>query len=336
MPFKFNNKVINKHLLHLVPHGINSEEFKPLPENHPSIKNRKKELFGNKDYEFVVFYNSRNVQRKKTSNLILSFRTFCDNLPPEEASKCALVLHTEKLQDAGTDLPAVIKSLCPNHTVVFSEAKLPPLEMTALYNIASVTVLPSSNEGFGLSVAESIMCGTPVVVTVTGGMQDQIGQVDDNGEPVKFNRDFGTNSIGKYKKYGKWAKAVFPAVRTIQGSIPTPYIFDDIATWEETAEAILYWYLFKRDNKEEYEKCGEEGRRWAMNEGGINSKNMCEQFIKAMDFTIENYVKPKKFSLYTVDKFFEHNQPDNSIGLEIPKFNIDKLKNEINNVISSK
>jgi glycosyltransferase involved in cell wall biosynthesis len=335
MPFKFKDKIIDKHLLHYVPHGINSEEFKPLPDDHLSIRNRKKELFGEENYEFVVFYNSRNVQRKKTSNLILSFRAFCDNLTAEEAKKCALVLHTEKTQDAGTDLPAVIKALCPNYKVVFSDAKLPPAEMTALYNIASVTVLPSSNEGFGLSIAESIMCGTPVVVNVTGGLQDQIGQVEDDGTPVKFNKNFGTNSVGKFKKYGKWAKAVYPTARTIQGSIPTPYIFDDICTWEDTAEAIMYWYLFKKNNKEEYEKCGLEGRRWAMNEGGINSKNMCNQFIKAMDFTIENYVKPKAFKLYTVENYYEHAQPDHCIGLEIPKINIDKLKEEIHNTISS-
>jgi glycosyltransferase involved in cell wall biosynthesis len=336
MPFKFNNKIIDKHLLHYVPHGINSEEFTILPDTHPSIKNRKKELFGDKNYEFVVFYNSRNVQRKKTSNLILAFRAFCDNLSPEEADKCALVLHTEKIQEAGTDLIVTVKSLCPKYTVVFSEAKLPPSEMTALYNLSSVTVLPSSNEGFGLSIAESIMCGTPVIVTVTGGLQDQIGQVDDDGNPIKFTKSFGTNSIGRYKKYGKWAKALFPAVRSIQGSVPTPYIFDDISTWEDIAEAIMYWYLFKKHNTEEYTKCGEEGRRWAINEGGINSKNMCEQFIKAMDFTIENYVKPKKFKLYTTDEFLDQRQPDEQIGVEIPKINIDKLKNEINNVISSK
>ncbi len=336
MPFKFNNKVIDKHLLHYVPHGINSEEFKPLPDNDPLIKNRKKELFGDKNYEFVVLYNSRNVQRKKTSNLILSFRAFCDNLPLEESNKCALILHTEKLQDAGTDLPAVVKALCPNYTVIFSESKLPPNEMNALYNIASVTVLPSSNEGFGLSIAESIMCETPVIVTVTGGLQDQIGQIDDVGNPVQFNRDFGSNCTEKYKKYGRWARAVFPAVRSIQGSIPTPYIFDDISRWEDISESILYWYLFKRDNKEEYEKCGKEGRRWATNEGGINSKNMCEQFIKAMDFTLDNYVKPKKFKLYTTNELFDHKQPNDSMGLEIPKFNIDKLKTEINTVISSK
>ena len=33
----------------------------------------------------------------------------------------------------------------------------------------------ASNEGFGLGTAEALMAGTPIVVNVTGGMQDQCG-----------------------------------------------------------------------------------------------------------------------------------------------------------------
>jgi hypothetical protein len=241
------------------------------------------------------------------------------------------VLHTEKVQDAGTDLPEVIKALCPNYDVVFVEHKISPEEMCAMYNIADVTILTSSNEGFGLSIAESIMCGTPVIVNVTGGLQDQIGQVDDEGKPLEFDLNFGTNSVGKYRNHGVWAKPIWPCVKTIQGSVPTPYIFDDVCTWEESAEAIMYWYLM---SSEQREKCGLEGRRWAMNEGGINSKNMCDQFIKAMDYTINNFIPDAGFNLFTVKDHVGNYQPHNNIGLEIPKINIDKLKNEINNTVS--
>lgn len=326
MPFKNN-----KHLLHLVPHGINSDVFKPLSSTEKIVKEKKKQLFGDKQYEFVVFYNSRNVQRKKTSNAVLAFRAFCDNLTPEQAAKCALVLHTEKVQDAGTDLPEVIKALCPNYDVLFVEHKISPEEMCAMYNIADVTILLSSNEGFGLSIAESIMCGTPVIVNVTGGLQDQIGQVDDNGNPIEFNLEFGTNSVGKYRNHGVWAKPIWPCVKTIQGSVPTPYIFDDICTWEEAAESIMYWYLM---SPEQREKCGLEGRRWAMNEGGINAKNMCNQFIKAMDYTINNFIPEKGFDLYTINNHVGNYQPHNKIGVEIPKIDIDKLKNEINTTVA--
>jgi hypothetical protein len=77
-----------------------------------------------------------------------------------------------------------------------------------------------------------------------------------------------------------------------------------------------------------------EGRRWAMNEGGINAKNMCDQFIKAMDYTINNFIPEPGFSIHSTKDFVGNYQPHNSIGLEIPKIDIDKLKNEINTTVA--
>jgi hypothetical protein len=159
---------------------------------------------------------------------MLAYKMFCDNLPKEEAAKCCLMLHTEVRQDAGTYLIAVKEAFCPEYDVVFSPNKISPEDMCLLYNIADVTINLSSNEGFGLSTAESLMCGTPIIVAVTGCLQDQIGQVQDDGSPIVFDRDFGTNNVGKYKKHGVWAFPCWPVTRCIQGSIPTPYIFDDL------------------------------------------------------------------------------------------------------------
>ena len=332
MPFKINNQFINKHLLHYVPHGIDDTIFKPLDANDKRIKEKYKQWFGTINYDFVVFHNSRNVQRKKTSNTVLAFRAFCDNLPLEEAKKCALVLHTEAVQDAGTDLPAVIQALCPNYKVIIDESRMTPEDMVACYNIADVTMLISSNEGFGLSIAESIMCGTPIIVNVTGGLQDQIGQLDDNGNPIEFNAEFGTNNTGKYKKHGIWAKPVYPVARTIQGSPPTPYIFDDLCTWEDVSEAIMFWYLAGEENRK---LAGLEGRRWAMNEGGINSKNMCAQFIKAMDYTLEHFVPSPAFGIYKPDLFIGQKQPFDQIGVPIPTLDKNKIQSEIETVFKT-
>ena len=41
--------------------------------------------------------------------------------------------------------------------------------MCYMYNLADVTMNMASNEGFGLGTCESLMCGTPISVTVTGG-----------------------------------------------------------------------------------------------------------------------------------------------------------------------
>jgi glycosyltransferase involved in cell wall biosynthesis len=318
-----------KHLLQYLPHGINPKVFKPIHKTDPKLIEMKKKMFGNKSYDFVVFYNSRNINRKRTAQLMLAFRAFCDNLTKEQASKCALVLHTEKILDAGTDLPVVHSALSPDYTIVVTEDKFLPEAMNLLYNLADVTANISSNEGFGLSCGESIMAGVPVIVNVTGGLQDQIGQIDDDGKPVEFDYNFGTNNVGKYKKCGVWAKPVWPSTRYIQGSPPTPYIFDDVCKWEDVAEAIMYWYLMP---KEQREKCGLEGRRWALNEGNINAPHMCEEFIKGMDYTLENFEPTTRFSLHTNAEHVGHKMPFDSMGFDIPKINTEEIEKQIKEI----
>jgi glycosyltransferase involved in cell wall biosynthesis len=53
--------------------------------------------------------------------------------------------------------------------------------MNFLYNLADITVLPSNAEGWGLALTESMMAGTMIMATVTGGMQDQMRFEDENG-----------------------------------------------------------------------------------------------------------------------------------------------------------
>jgi len=326
MPLK-NNKI----LLNYVPHGINDKVYKPIVDNDRGLKDRRKKHFGDKQYDFVLFYNSRNIQRKRTSNIILAFRAFCDNLTPEQADKCVLLMHTERALDAGTDLPAVKNALCDKYNVVFDEGKCSPEELVLDYNIADVCINITSNEGFGLSIAEAVMCGTPIIANVTGGLQDQIGQTDDNGNPVEFNLNFGSNHTGKYKNHGVWAYPVYPTARYIQGSIPTPYIFDDICKWEDVAEGIMYWYLMSNENRT---KCGAEGRRWALNEGGLSNTNMANQFIKSMNYVFDNFVPCKSFDVYSADNTFETKAAYDSIGGEIPIIDIKSINDQITDTIN--
>lgn len=318
--------VKGKHLLHYVPHGINSNEFRILEKNNPLIAKIKKELLGDGEYNFIVAFNSRNAHRKHPANLILAFKAFCDTLSKEESSKCALVMHTDKVCEAGTDLIATINAICPEYKVVLNESRWSPDEMCAFYNLSDVLANVSSNEGFGLSVAEAIMCGTPIIATVTGGLQDQLGIVDDNGKQIEFNLEFGTNCTGRYKTHGKWVKPIWPKVQNMQGSPPTPYIMDDLTNYSDIADAIMYWYLA---GSEKREKCGIEGRIWAMNEGGINSKNMCEQFIKAMDFTLENFIPSKKFDIFTEHGYDIKSQPNGKMGFDLHKIDVEKIKSEV-------
>ena len=107
---KAKNKIIK-----YVPHGLNDEIFYPIQnkEQDKEFQEFKKQLFKGKEYEFVAFFNSRNIRRKQVPDTILAFSQFVQQLPKEKANKCALVLHTELVSEHGTDLPAVIETLVP-------------------------------------------------------------------------------------------------------------------------------------------------------------------------------------------------------------------------------
>jgi len=49
-------------------------------------------------------------------------------------------------------------------------------ELPAIYNLASLTVLPSLYEGFGFATLESLACGTPVVCSSAGAISEVVGE----------------------------------------------------------------------------------------------------------------------------------------------------------------
>ncbi|NDB56588.1 glycosyltransferase family 1 protein, partial [archaeon] len=151
-----------------IPHGINEKYFYPIKNEKELIEMNqlKSRLFQGKDIEFCLFYNNRNIRRKMTSDTIMAFREFAYKLPKEKRDKVAYVLHTQPVDQNGTDLPAVVEELCPDLNIIFSTQKLENKELNYLYNIADVTINIASNEGFGLGTCESLMCGTPIIVNV--------------------------------------------------------------------------------------------------------------------------------------------------------------------------
>ena len=290
-----------------VPHGINEKYFYPVKNEKEILEmnKMKSELFNGQDIEFCLFFNNRNIRRKMTSDTILAFKEFADNLPEKKRKKTAFVLHTQPIDENGTDLPAVVQELCPDLNIIFSTNKLSNQHLNYLYNIADVTINLASNEGFGLGTCESLMCGTPIVVNVTGGLQDQCGfRLKYKLLTYKDYKD--VHSLHDWRKWehnedlthGEWAKPVWPRSRALMGSPPTPYIFDDRCDWIEAAEAIKHFYDM---GKEERDECGFKGHEWVCGDDAMMSARwMCKNFTDHMNTAFDKWTPRKRYEIYEV------------------------------------
>ena len=150
----------------------------------------------------IFFWNSRNARRKQSGTLVWWFKEFLDEVGHDKAS---LLMHTDPRDPHGTDLPHIIEHLGVNDgQVLLSTEKVAPNHLANLYNAADFTVAISDAEGFGLSMLESLSCGTPIIATMTGGMQEQVYD--------------GTTYFG----YG-----IEPVSKSVIGSLQVPYIYED-------------------------------------------------------------------------------------------------------------
>ena len=188
-----------------VPHGLDNNIFKPLSEDNVELMKVKSQLFQDKDIEFVLLFNSRNIRRKQIPDTILAWKFFIDSLPKKKQDKCLFLLHTQPVDENGTDLPAIVDYLFPEgHNIRFSTEKLSTEQMNLLYNTADAQIQLTSNEGWGLSLTEALLTGTPIIANTTGGMQDQMRfEYSDSNEWVDFNDKVPSNNRGTYKKHGE-------------------------------------------------------------------------------------------------------------------------------------
>ncbi len=204
-----------------LPHAVDTEIFKPFSEEQ--ILEARSGFKIDQD-KFVVFWNNRNARRKQSATLIFWFKKFLDKIGHDKAK---LIMHTDPKDPNGPDLFAVINSLgLTNGEVQFSTEKVDFTQLAAIYNIADVTVNISDAEGFGLGTLESMACGTPIIVNMTGGLKDQVT----DGE--------------------KWfGVGVEPSSKSVIGSQDIPFIYEDRMNEDDFIGALLKMYEFTREQR---------------------------------------------------------------------------------------
>ena len=295
------DKVKNK-ILSYIPHGINEKIFHPVDKNDSKLLKAKTQIFKDKNYDFTLMFNSRNIRRKSVPDTLAAFKLFLDKLPKEKADKCAIILHTQPIDEHGTDLYSVRDILFTEEQcsqIYFSDQRISSEEINLLYNLSDAVILLSSNEGWGLSLTEGMMCGKMIIANVTGGMQDQMRFEDENGNWIEFDKDFCSNHFGTYKKCGDWAVPVFPSSISIQGSVPTPYIFDDRVDFRDAADAIMKVYEL---GAEERKRRGDLAREWVTSEESkMSASNMSKNIINHVDTVLNNWVPRSKFELIKIE-----------------------------------
>lgn len=290
-----------------IPHGVNPDLWKKLTDEtqvKESLEMRKK-MFGD-DWEqvkFVVLYNNRNIRRKMPGDVILAFKEFLASLPAKDRDACRIIFHTQPVDENGTDLFAVLRDLAPEIIAVFSPERVSPEDMVKIYQNADVVINMASNEGFGIGTLEAMLAEKMIIANVTGGLQDQMGFVDDAGKFLDadehYNADWGTNADGRYRKHGEWVVPVFPNNRALIGSPVTPYIFDDRCDYRDAAKCIREVYDLK---PEERARRGKIGREWAMTpQAGMTSQLMGQRFLDAFTDVFKNFTPRNRFGIYKAD-----------------------------------
>ena len=234
-----------------IPHTVDTNVFYNSKENK-KVKDFRNLITGNKE-KMVFFWNNRNARRKQSGTLIFWFKEFLDKIGHDKA---CLVMHTEPKDPHGQDLKKIIDDLgLKNNQVLFSIQKLSPEDLSHVYSAVDCTINISDAEGFGLSTLESLSCEVPIIVNMTGGLQEQVTD--------------GVNWFG----FG-----INPSSRCIIGSQDVPYIYEDRINKDEFIDTLLKFY---NTSKEERQKMGSNGRQHVLSNYGF------EQYAKMWVDTIK-------------------------------------------------
>ena len=239
-----------------IPHAVDSEVFKNLGPD--TIETFKKSNMQDPN-KFVFFWNNRNARRKQSGTLIHWFKEFLDRVGKDKAM---LLMHTDTKDPHGQDLDAIVKHLgLDDGSVMFSRDKIEPEKLALLYNMADCTINISDAEGFGLATLESLSCETPIIVNMTGGLQEQVT----DGEEW-----FG---IG-----------IEPASKSIIGSQDVPWIYEDRISKEDFINALEEIY---RKSPEERTELGKKGREHVTK--NYNFENFSDTWVNLMLGVHERY-----------------------------------------------
>jgi len=239
---------------HYLPHAIPSEIF--CKADKEKIKKFRNEQFGIDDEHLLIFWNNRNARRKQSGSLIFWFNGFLKKLQKKhKGAKATLLMHTDPKDPNGQDLQAIINELeLKNKEVLLSPQKIDMTNLAMLYNAADVTINISDAEGFGLSTFESMACETPIIVTMTGGLQEQVTNLEYVSHDQMLRRNSMSNSLVEYEH----GIGLEPSSKGVIGSQEVPFIYEDRLEQKQVVDALMMMYEYGPEKRSELGKLGRE------------------------------------------------------------------------------
>jgi len=239
-----------------IPHTVDTDIFKKMPNDSEEVR---KTILGDSEDKLIFFWNNRNARRKQSGTLIYWFKEFLDKVGYDKAM---LLMHTEPNDPNGQDLQAIVSHLgLSKENLAFSTTKLPPSGLAKIYAAADCTINISDAEGFGLATLESLATETPIIVTMTGGLQEQVT----NGEDW-----FG---------YGIDASS-----KSVIGSQDVPYIHEDRINKNDFLLALTNFYELTKEQREEI---GRKGRQHVIDNYSLDQYNRLWE--ETIERTIEHH-----------------------------------------------
>mgnify|MGYP000196782760 FL=1 len=223
-----------------IPHSVDTNIF--CDKGPTSRSEMRKKMASDHEGKVIFFWNNRNARRKQSGSLIFWFKDFLDRVGHDKA---ILVMHTEPKDPNGQDLEAILENLgLKDGQVLLSTQKMPPEDLAKVYSACDCTINISDAEGFGLATLESLASETPIIVNMTGGLQEQVTD--------------GENWFGI---------GLEPSSKAIIGSQDVPYIYEDRLNGDQVVDALE---RFIGLSKEEREEMGKQGRKHVLENYGFS------------------------------------------------------------------
>ena len=244
-----------------LPHAVDGAVFTPMSQQ--DVEDFKRLFFrvpeGEEDTKFTFFWNNRNARRKQTGSIMWWFKEFLDEIGHDKAR---LLMHTDPKDAHGQDMIAIMERTgMTEGQILLSTQKIPPENLAKMYNIVDCTINVSDAEGFGLATLESLSCATPIIVNLTGGLQDQITD--------------GTNQFGI---------GITPSSKAIIGSQDVPYIYEDRISKKDFIDALRTMYEMSPADRS---KVGLLGREFTLN--NFNFQQFGQRWVNLLEEVYENF-----------------------------------------------